>query len=100
MMRKIWVVKLADSFFCIDIRTGHPSTTANPRKAMRWFDWAPAEQMARRCGQGWAAVAVETFDSPNVIDLSKPTLPKIPPKPNQPQLPIDDAFRNIRTSTT
>ena len=41
-----------------------------------------------------------TFDSPNVIDLSKPTLPKIPPKPNQPQLPIDDAFRNIRTSTT
>lgn len=59
LMRKVWMVKLSSSFFCVDIRTGHPATTLNPRKAMRWFDWAPAEQMARRCGQGWAAVAVE-----------------------------------------
>ena len=36
-----------------------------------------------------------TFDSPNVVDETKP--PKVPAQPEQPVLPIDDAFRKMRT---
>jgi len=39
-----------------------------------------------------------TIDSPNVVDLSEGARPKVPPKPAQPQLPIDDAFAKLRTS--
>lgn len=41
-----------------------------------------------------------TFDSPGVVDESGPNLPKVPPRPAQPVLPIDDAFKKYRTETT
>ena len=35
-----------------------------------------------------------TFDSPNVVDDTKP--PSVPPKPEQPVLPTDDPLRRLR----
>ena len=39
-----------------------------------------------------------TIDGPNIVDESGSHLPKVPPKPEQPQLPVDDAFRKLRTN--
>jgi hypothetical protein len=39
-----------------------------------------------------------TIEGPNVIDESKSSFPKIPSKPEQGQLPIDDPFKKFRVS--
>lgn len=36
------------------------------------------------------------IEGPNVLDASGPNLPKIPPKPEGPSLPIDDEFKDYR----
>lgn len=38
-----------------------------------------------------------TIESPGVIDLSEGKFPKVPPKANQPVLPVDDSFKKLRT---
>lgn len=41
-------------FYCMDPETGKPSTTLNPKKAMRYHTCMGAEAMAVHLGWQWA----------------------------------------------
>lgn len=68
--------------------------TAKPKKA-------PALKGLAKAGSAVAKSKDKTsmtIESPNVVDLSDGKFPKVPPKPAQPQLPVDDAFKARRVS--
>lgn len=67
--------------------------TAKPKKA-------PALKGLARAGSAVKSKdkTSMTIESPNVVDLSDGKFPKVPPKPAQPQLPVDDAFKARRVS--